>query len=64
MSSGMGFLEYIEALRTIGFPIDKVTGGDIYSAYREGLCIREAVYRLHSVAEFRRKMKQSIKTPE
>jgi hypothetical protein len=64
MSSGYGFLEYVEALRAVGFPIDKVTGGDIYSVYKAGLSIREAVYRLHSVAEFRRKMKHNLKTPE
>jgi hypothetical protein len=64
MSSGYGFLEYVESLRAVGFPTDKVTGGDIYSVYKAGLSIREAVYRLHTVAEFRRKMKQDLKTPE
>ena len=64
MSSGYGFLFYVESLKAIGFPIDKVTGGDIYSVYKAGLSIREAVYRLHSIAEFRRKMKHNLKTPE
>ena len=64
MSSGYGFLFYVESLKAIGFPIDKVSGGDIYSVYKSGLSIREAVYRLHSIAEFRRKMKHNLKTPE
>jgi len=64
MSTGSVFQNYVNELKAVGFPIDKVTGGDIYSAYREGLSIREAVYRLHNVAEFRRKMKQDLKTPE
>jgi len=64
MSTGSAFQQFVNELRAVGFPIDKVTGGDIYSAYHEGLSVREAVYRLHSVAEFRRKMKQHIKAPE
>ena len=63
MSAGSGFLNYISALRDIGFPVDKVTGGDIYSVYKMNLDIRDAVLRLHSVAESRRKMKQSLKMP-
>ena len=64
MSTGLSFQQYISALREIGFPVDKVTGGDIYSVYRDKLDIRDAVLRLHSVLGFRRKMKQSLKTPE
>ena len=64
MSSGYGFLFYVESLKAVGFPIDRVSGGDIYSVYKAGLSIREAVYRLHSIAEFRRKMKHNLKTPE
>lgn len=64
MSTGLSFQQYISALREIGFPVDKVSGGDIYSVYRDKIDIRDAVLRLHSVAEFRRKMKQRLKTPE
>ena len=64
MSSGYSFLQYVSALRDIGFPVDKVTGGDIYSVYRDKLDIKDAILRLHGVAEFRRKMKSRLKTPE
>ena len=64
MSTGYSFLQYVGALREIGFPVDKVTGGDIYSVYKDRVDIRDAILRLHNVAEFRRKMKQRLKTPE
>ena len=64
MSSGSGFLQYVEALKAIGFPIDRVSGGDIYSVYKDRLDIKDAIVRLHGVAEFRRKMKSRLKTPE
>ena len=64
MSQGYSFLQYVEALREIGFPVDKVSGGDIYSVYKMNTDIKDAVLRLHGVAEFRRKMKQRLKTPE
>ena len=64
MSDGSGFLQYVKALKEIGFPVDKVTGGDIYSVYKDKLDIRDAILRLHNVAEFRRKMKTRLKTPE
>ena len=63
MSDGYSFQNYVAALREIGFPVDKVTGGDIYSVYKMNLDIRDAVLRLHGVAENRRKMKQSLKMP-
>lgn len=64
MSDGCGFLQYVQALKDIGFPVDKVTGGDIYSVYKVRMDVRDAILRLHNVAEFRRKMKQAVKTPE
>lgn len=64
MSDGYSFLQYVGALREIGFPVDKVSGGDIYSVYKDKLDIKDAILRLHSVAEFRRKMKSRLKTPE
>ena len=64
MSSGYSFLQYVSALREIGFPVDRVTGGDIYSVYKMNIDIKDAVMRLHGVAEFRRKMKSRLKTPE
>ena len=63
MSDGYSFQNYVAALREIGFPVDKVTGGDIYSVYKMNLDIRDAVLKLHGVAEARRKMKQSLKMP-
>lgn len=64
MSDGYSFLQYTNALRDIGFPVDKVTGGDIYSVYKMKVDIKDAILRLHGVAETRRKMKQHLKTPE
>ncbi len=64
MSDGYSFLQYVGALREIGFPVDKVTGGDIYSVYKMKIDIRDAVLRLHEVISERKKMKQRLKTPE
>jgi len=61
MSDGYSFQQYISALRDIGFPVDKVTGGDIYSVYKMRVDIKDAVLRLHNVAEIRRKAKISVK---
>jgi hypothetical protein len=61
MSDGTRFLQYVETLREIGFPVDKVTGGDIYSVYKAGFDVRDGILRLHTVAETRRKMKESMK---
>ena len=63
MSDGYSFQQYVNALRDIGFPVDKVTGGDIYSVYKMRIDIKDAVLKLHGVAESRRKMKQSLKMP-
>ena len=64
MSQGYSFLQYVEALREIGCPVDKVSGGDIYSVYKMNTDIKDAVVRLHEVVSERRKMKQRLKTPE
>ena len=63
MSQGYSFQQYVNALRDIGFPVDKVTGGDIYSVYKMKVDVKDAILRLHGVAEIRRKMKQSLRTP-
>ena len=63
MSNGYSFQQYVAALREIGFPVDKITGGDIYSVYKMNVDIKEAILRLHGVAETRRRMKQSLRTP-
>ena len=63
MSDGLSFQQYVNALRDIGFPVDKITGGDIYSVYKMKVDIKDAILRLHNVAEVRRKMKQSLRTP-
>lgn len=61
MSDGISFQQYVQTLREIGFPVDKVTGGDIYSVYKNGIDVREAILKLHTVAETRRKMKESLR---
>lgn len=63
MSDGYSFQQYVEALREIGFPVDKVTGGDIYSVYKMKIDVKDAILKLHGVAEVRRKLKQSHKMP-
>jgi len=63
MSDGYSFQHYVSALRDIGFPVDKVTGGDIYSVYKMKLDIKDAILQLHGVAEVRRKLKQSTRSP-
>ena len=64
MSDGYSFQQYVNALRDIGFPVDKVTGGDIFSVYKTKVDVKDAILQLHTVAEVRRKMKQSLKMPE
>ena len=63
MSDGYSFQQYVNALRDLGFPVDKITGGDIYSVYKMKVDIKDAILRLHTVAEVRRKMKQTLRTP-
>ena len=63
MSDGYSFQQYVNALRDLGFPVDKVTGGDIYSVYKMKVDIKDAILRLHGVAETRRKLKQSTRMP-
>ena len=58
MSNGMQFVQFVEELRAVGFPIDKVPGGDIQKAYMKNLPIREAIYELHGQAEKHRVRKQ------
>ena len=62
MSNGMKFIQFVEELKAIGFPIDKVSGGDIQRVFNKGLSVREAIYDLHSQAESLRKKKQLNKS--
>jgi hypothetical protein len=57
MSNGLKFQQFVSELRAVGFPVDKVVGGDIQKVFDKGLDIREAIYELHGVAERRRKQK-------
>lgn len=60
MSHGLKFQQYVEELRDIGFPVDKVSGGDIQRVFNAGMEIKQAVVALHQAAEDRRKQKQSL----
>lgn len=60
MSYGKQFQFYVEELRNIGFPVDKVSGGDIHRVYEMGLDIKSAILELHKAAENRRKKMQSL----
>lgn len=64
MSEGISFQQFMSALRDFGFPVDKVSGGDIYSVYKMRVDVKDAALLLHSLAETRRKMKQSTRIPE
>ena len=60
MSYGKKFQLYVEELRNIGFPVDKVSGGDIHRVFEEGLDIKSAILELHKAAENRRRKMQSL----
>jgi hypothetical protein len=59
MSKGPDFLKFVEELRILGFPVEAVSGGDIHKVWMRNLTVREAIFELHSVAEDRRKAKQT-----
>ena len=59
MSIGPKFQQFVSDLKAVGFPVDKVSGGDIQSVFLRGLDVREAIYELHGVAERRRKQKEA-----
>jgi hypothetical protein len=59
MSIGIEFQQFVSELKAAGFPVDKVSGGDIQSAFLRRLNIREAIYELHGVAERRRKQQEN-----
>lgn len=60
MGYGIQFQLYVEELRNIGFPVDKVSGGDIHRVYERGLDIKSAILELHKAAENKRRQKQSL----
>ena len=60
MSYGLKFQQYVEELRNIGFPVDKVSGGEIQRVFDHGLDIKSAIMELHKAAENRRKRMQSL----
>lgn len=60
MGYGIRFQQYVEELKNIGFPVDKVSGGDIHRVYEKGLDIKSAILELHKAAENKRRQKQSL----
>lgn len=60
MSYGIRFQNFVEELRIIGFPVDKVSGGDIQRVFETGADIKSAVLELHKIAEERRRQKQVL----
>jgi hypothetical protein len=60
MSYGIQFQMFVEELRGIGFPVDKVTGGDIDKVFKRKLDIPNAVIALYRISEDRKRFKQSL----
>ena len=60
MGYGLKFQQYVEELRNIGFPVDKVSGGEIHRVFERGLDIKSAILELHRAAENRRKRMQVL----
>lgn len=58
MSNGMKFIQFVEELKAVGFPIDKLPGGEIQKVFDKGLSVREAIYELHGQCEQYRIRKQ------
>jgi hypothetical protein len=64
MSKGPNFLKFVEELRNIGFPVEAVSGGDIYKVWSKNTPVKEAIFELHGIAEKRRRAKASNKMYE
>ena len=60
MGHGLKFQNYVEELRNIGFPVDKVSGGDIQRVFERNLDIKSAILELHMAAENRRRNMQAL----
>jgi len=61
MTEGRLFQLFVNELKAVGFPVDKVSGGDIQLAFAKCDTVRDAIYMLHGVAERRRKQKEMNK---
>jgi hypothetical protein len=57
MSMGPEFLKFVEELKTVCFPVEAVSGGDIHRVWMKNLSIRDAIFELHKVAENKRRAK-------
>ena len=58
MTQGRMFLQFVNELKSIDFPIDKVSGGDIQAAFNKYQTITEAVQFLHNQISRRQMMKK------
>lgn len=60
MSKGVEFQQQVQELRDLGFPVDRVTGGDIHQVIVSGLETAAAIQFLERKAELRRQMKKAL----
>jgi hypothetical protein len=60
MSTGTYFLNFVNQLRDIDFPLDLVSGGDIHSVVLKNLPIQEAIVELYRASERRRELRKQL----
>lgn len=55
MSKGISFVEFVNTLRSLDFPVDRVSGGDIQTVLDRGLDIQTSILELYNIAETKRR---------
>jgi hypothetical protein len=55
MSNGINFVEFVNNLRSLDFPVDRVSGSDIQTVLDRGIDIQTAVLELYKIAEIKRR---------
>lgn len=55
MSNGIKFVDFVNTLRSLDFPVDKVSGSDIQTVLDSDVDIQSAIVKLYNVAETKRR---------
>jgi hypothetical protein len=61
MSNGIHFVEFVNNLRTLDFPVDRVSGSDIQTVLDRGVDMQTAILELYKIAENKRRRQILIK---
>lgn len=55
MSKGINFVQFVNTLRSLDFPVDKVSGSDIQTVLDRGFDIQTSIVELYNIAETKRR---------